>query len=53
MNKIKILDRIKHNFKTHNRIRALIFPPFQLPIYKGRKIIKSIYKNNKIKLIYK
>ena len=52
-NKIKILDRIKHNFKTHNRIRALIFPPFQLPIYRGRKIIKSIYKNNKIKLIYK
>ena len=41
-----------NNIKTHNEIRALIFPPFQLPIYNGKKIIKSIYKKKKIQLRY-
>ena len=50
---IVILNKFNHDIKTHNKIRALIFPPFQLPIYNGKKIIKSIYKNNKIKLKYK
>ena len=50
---IVILNKFNHDIKTHNRIRALIFPPFQLPIHNGKKIIKSIYKNNKIKLKYK
>ena len=43
---------IKHNLNTHNQIRSLIFEPFQLPIYNDKKIIKSIYKNKKIRLIY-
>ena len=46
------IKSIKHNFMFHNRIRSLIFKPYQLPIYNGRKIKKSIYKNNKIKLLY-
>ena len=44
--------KLTHNLKTHNRIRSLIFHPFQLPIYNDKKIIKSIFKNKKIKLIY-
>ncbi len=51
--KLVFLNDFKHNIKTHNRIRSLIFPPFQLPIYKGKKIKKSIFRNKKIKLIYK
>ena len=44
--------KLSHNLKTHNRIRSLIFHPFQLPIYNDKKITKSIFKNKKIKLIY-
>lgn len=47
-----IFDKIKNNINTHNKIRSLIFPPFQLPVYNGKKIKKSIFRNNKIKLIY-
>ena len=43
---------IKHNLATHNQIRSLIFEPFQLPIYNDKKIIKSIFKNKKIRLLY-
>ena len=43
---------LTHNLQTHNKIRSLIFHPFQLPIYNDKKIIKSIFKNKKIKLIY-
>ena len=50
--KISKINSIKNNIKTHNKIRSLIFPPFQLPIYKGNKIIKSIFKKNKIYLNY-
>jgi len=46
------INHLKHNISTHNKIRALIFHPFQLPIYNGRKIKKSIFKKNKIKLLY-
>ena len=45
------ITKLEHNLKTHNKIRSLIFPPFQLPIYNGKKIKKSIFKNNKIHLI--
>ena len=45
------IKKLKHNIKTHNKIRSLIFPPFQLPIYNGKKIKKSIYRNKKIYLI--
>ncbi len=51
--KLVFLKNITHNKSTHNKIRSLIFPPFQLPIYNGKKIKKSIFKNNKIKLVYK
>ncbi len=34
-------------------IRSLIFEPFQLTIYNGKRIKKSIFKNNKIKIEYK
>ena len=45
---LQILNKIK----THNLIRSLIFEPFQLPIYNNKKIIKSTYKNNLIKIKY-
>ena len=51
-NKLISFKTINQNIKTHNKIRSLIFKPFQLPIYNGNRIIKSIYKNNKIKLKY-
>ncbi len=50
--KIKIIEQIKNDLKTHNKIRSLIFQPFQLPIYNGKKIKMSLYKNKKIKLKY-
>ncbi len=46
------LKKINNDIDTHNKIRALIFQPFQLPVINGRKIKKSIFKNNKIKLLY-
>ena len=49
--KLRNIAKLKHNLKAHNKIRALIFPPFQLPIYNGKKIKKSIYRNKKIHLI--
>jgi len=51
-NKIINIKELSHNLKTHNLIRSLIFPPFQLPIYNGRRIIKSVYKNKKIRLLF-
>ena len=45
------IKKISNNKITHDKIRSLIFPPYQLPIYNGKKIKKSIYKKNKIKLI--
>ena len=50
--KIVHLKLIRHNKITHNKIRALIFDPYQLPIYNGKKIKKSIFKDKKIKLFY-
>ena len=47
------IKKIENNLKTHNMIRALIFEPFQLPKYNGLFIKKSIFKNKKIKIIYK
>ncbi len=45
-------DKIDNRLSTHNKIRSLIFYPFQLPIYNGRKIKKSLFKNNKIRILY-
>ena len=44
--------KITNNIQTHNKIRALIFQPFQLPMIHKKKIKRSIFKNNKIKLLY-
>ncbi len=49
---LKKIKKIDNKMSTHNLIRSLIFPAFQLPIYKGKKIKKSIYRNNKIKLFF-
>ncbi len=46
------IKKINNDLTTHNKIRSLIFPPFQLPVYNGKKIKKSIYNNNNIKLIF-
>jgi len=51
-NKMIVFNSINQNIETHNKIRSLIFQPFQLPIYNGNRIIESIYKNKKIKLRY-
>jgi len=49
-NIIKKINYLDNSLKTHNKIRSLIFPPFQLPIVNGMRVKKSIYKNNKIYL---
>ena len=41
----------KPSLKLHNKIRSLIFPPYQIPIVNGVKVRKSLYKKNKIYLI--
>ena len=41
----------KPSLKLHNKIRSLIFPPYQVPFVNGIKVKKSLYKNNKIYLI--
>lgn len=46
------INKIYNNLSFHNKVRALIFPPFQLPIYNGKKIIKSIYNRNKTKIYF-
>ena len=46
------IKKIDNKMRTHNLIRSLIFPAFQYPIYKGKKIKKSIFFNKKIKLNY-
>ena len=39
------------SLKLHNKIRSLIFPPYQIPIVNGVNVKKSLYRNNKIYLI--
>jgi len=49
----KILNFSMKNpsLKLHNKIRSLIFPPYQIPCVNGIKVKKSLYKKNKIYLI--
>ena len=49
--KILKIEVKNQSIKLHNKIRSLIFPPYQMPIVNGIKVKKSIYKNNKIYLI--
>ena len=51
-NSLKKIEKIDNKVSTHNLIRSLIFPAFQLPIYQGKKIKKSNFSNNKIKLFF-
>ena len=48
----KKINFTKHSLYLHNKIRSLIFPPFQLPVVNDRIVVKSIYKNKKIILKY-
>lgn len=50
--KLSKIKKIDNSIETHNLIRSLIFKPFQLPVYNNKKIIKSIFKNNIIKIKY-
>ena len=49
--KILRINMKKPSLKLHNRIRSLIFPPYQIPVVNGVKVKKSVYRNNKIYLI--
>ena len=49
--KILNFNMKKPSLNLHNKIRSLIFPPYQLPYVNGVKVKKSLYKNNKIYLI--
>ena len=49
--KILNLNMKKPSLKLHNKIRSLIFPPYQIPAVNGLQVKKSLYKNNKIYLI--
>ena len=49
--KILKINMKKPSLKMHNKIRSLIFPPYQIPVVNGVKVKKSLYKNNKIYLI--
>jgi len=51
--KLSIIKKIDNNINTHNLIRSLIFPPLQLPKYKKKFIIRSIFRNKKIQLKFK
>ena len=42
---------MSNRLKIHNKIRSLIFPPFQIPVVNGIRVKKSLYKKNKIYLI--
>lgn len=41
----------KPSLKLHNKIRSLIFPPYQIPIVNGIKVKKSLYIRKQIYLI--
>ena len=49
--KILNFNMKKPSLKLHNKIRSLIFPPYQIPVVNGLQVKKSLYKNNKIYLI--
>ena len=49
--KISRFNIKRPSLKLHNKIRSLIFPPYQIPVVNGMPVKKSLYKNNKIYLI--
>ncbi len=50
--KEKILKKKINTIKFHNKVRALIFPPFQLPLLNRKKIISSSFSKKKVYLKY-
>ncbi len=48
----KFLNKKSNSINFHNRVRALIFPPFQLPILNKKKIINSSFLKKKVYLKY-
>ena len=49
--KILNFNMKKTSLKFHNKIRSLIFPPYQFPVVNGMQVKKSLYKDNKVYLI--
>ena len=49
--KIIKINTKSQNLRIHNKIRSLIFPPYQMPIVNGILVKKSIYKKDKMYLI--
>ena len=49
-NKEKMIKKKINSQEFHNKIRALIFPPFQYPILDNKKITKKIFKKNNVYL---
>ena len=49
---MKIFNIDKIGFNDFNRIKAFIFPPFQLPIVNNKKVTSIKYYRNKIKIYY-
>ncbi len=50
--KMKIFNINKINHTYFNRVKAFIFPPFQLPVVNKKKVSKIKYLKNKIKIYY-
>ena len=50
--KEKILKKKINTIKFHNKVRALIFPPFQLPLLNGKEIISSSFSKKKVYFKY-
>ena len=49
---IKYINSVNISKKKFNLIKALIFPPFQLPILNGKKVKNIQYKNKKYIITY-
>lgn len=50
--KERFLKKKSNSMKFHNKVRALIFPPLQLPILNRKKIINSSFSKKKVYLSY-
>ena len=50
--KERFLKKKLNSMKFHNKVRALIFPPLQLPILNRKKIINSSFSKKKVYLSY-
>ena len=51
-NKEKFFKKKTNSINFHNKIRALIFPPFQLPVLNKKKIIDSTFFRKKVYIKY-